>query len=170
MTENLLKNYGTKVKFDEKELYVFWTPRKLNKISEQELRDLKVGYRAKFFKRITESFVEEEFDEFELRKLNNEELKKKLLDLYGIGPASVGYLLNEVFHRHNIFDKISPWEQKIYSRLIFNKELVSEKKLLNWIDKHWGGWKALASSYIFTDLFWRHKDEKIDWLEKEIRL
>jgi len=28
----------------------------------------------------------------------------------------------------------------------------------------------LAVHYIWEDIFWRRKNEKIDWLEKEIRL
>lgn len=84
-----------------------------------------------------------------LRKLNSEELRKKLLSLYGIGPHSVGNLLWEVFHNHETLDIMPPWEQKIYSRLLYNKVLVPAEK--------------------WTDLFWRHQKKPISWLAKEIR-
>src|SRR4030043_900921 len=108
MMEALLKKYGEKMKFDGKELYVFWTSEKLDKTSETELRDLKVGYRAKFFKKISEDFVKGKFNELKMRQLSNEELKEKLIQLYGIGPASLDYLLFEVFHRNDAFDTLSP--------------------------------------------------------------
>jgi 3-methyladenine DNA glycosylase/8-oxoguanine DNA glycosylase len=52
MMNNLLEKYEQKVKFDGKEMYVFWTPEVLNKTSEKELRNLKLGYRAKFLKKL----------------------------------------------------------------------------------------------------------------------
>ncbi len=168
MMNALLEKYGDRVKFDEKELYVFWAPKKLNKVSEKDLRSLKVGYRAKFLKRITEDFVKEKFKEDKMRKLSNEKLKERLIQLYGIGPASLDYLLFEVFHRNDIFETLPPWEQKIYSRLFYNKPLVSKGQILKRIDR-WGKWKKLAAHYIWTNLFWRHQKKPIPWLAKEIR-
>jgi len=46
MTNALLDNYGTKLKFEGKEIFAIWLPEKLNNVSEKELRDLKIGYRA----------------------------------------------------------------------------------------------------------------------------
>jgi len=117
MSNNLFENFGTKVKFDNKEFHVFWKSDQLNKVSEDKLRELKLGYRAKSIKKVSESFSKNEFNEIELRKLSNEELKKELIQIYGIGPASVWYLLFEVFHRYDALDYISPWEQKIYSKI-----------------------------------------------------
>lgn len=169
MMNALLEKYGDKVKFDNKEFWVFWTPEKLARASEKELRNLKVGYRAKSLKRISESFAKGEFDEKKLRKKSPEELKKELIKLYGIGPNSASYMLFEVFHNHEIFDVLPPWEQKIYSKLLYNKPLVPVKKILSDINKRWGKWKRLAADYVWHDLFWRHQQEPIDWLEREIR-
>ena len=44
-----------------------------------------------------------------------------LLDLYGIGPASVWYVLFDVYHQWDELNHISPWEQKIYSKLFFDQ-------------------------------------------------
>lgn len=171
MMNNLLEKYGQKVRFDEKEMYVFWTPEILNKASEKELRDLKLGYRAKFLKRIAQDFSEGKIDEEKIKKLSNQEAKKELLKIYGIGPASADYLLFEIFHCYDTFDCLPPWEQKILSRLIYNKPLVPAKKILEDVEKCWGKWKRLAIHYIWEDIFWQRKQgKKIPWLEKEIRL
>ncbi len=92
----------------------------MEKSTEQEIRNLKVGYRAKFFRKITEQFVNKEINEFTLRKMPKEEVKKEMLKLYGIGPASVEYLLFEHFYFLDGLETIPPWEQKIMSILIFN--------------------------------------------------
>jgi len=146
-----------------------WPPERLAQASETELRELKVGYRAKSLKKISESFAKGEFDEEELRKKSPEEQREELIKLYGIGPNSASYMLFEVFHNHEVFDILPPWEQKIYSRLLYNKPLVPAKKILSDIDKKWGRWKRLAADYVWHDLFWRHQKKPIPWLEKEIR-
>jgi len=170
MNEALLHKYGTKVGFDRKELYAFWEPRKLHEASEQELRELKVGYRAKYLKKTSEDFVNGIVDEIPLRHMGMEEAKKELDKLYGVGPVSASALLFQALHHYDTIEKIGPWEQKIYSRLLFNKKLVSAETLLDEIERRYGKWKTLAMHYVFEDLFWKRKTQKIEWLEKLIRL
>ncbi len=171
MTKVMLEKYGIKVKFDNKEVYYFWKPEEMMKVPEQELRDLKVGYRAKLFIKTSETFVKEKIDEKELRKLPVEETKQRLLKIYGVGPETARILLVEALHHHDIFEHVAPWQQKIYSRLLFNKKLVSVDKIIKYIKNKWGEWANLAASYIWEDIFWQRKQgKKIEWLEKEIRL
>jgi 3-methyladenine DNA glycosylase/8-oxoguanine DNA glycosylase len=173
MMQALFENYGTLLSYDGKELYCFWQPEVIDRATEQELRQLKVGYRAKSIKRVTEVFVRREIDEFELRDKSREEQRETLLGLYGIGPASVGYILGDVFHHLDEFDHISPWEQKIYSKLFFDTdpdEPVPVDTLLELFNERFGGYRMLAIHYFWEDLFWRRKHEEIEWLEKLIRL
>lgn len=130
MLESLFVKFGKKISFDHKTLSTFWEPHVVARVGEQVLRDLKLGYRAKFIKKISEQFVNGEIDEYQLRKLSVEEAKIQSLKLYGIGPASVEYLLFEDFYHYDALDTIPPWEQKILSRLMYNKKLVSDKKIL----------------------------------------
>jgi len=171
MTNAMLEKYGTKVRFDKKEVYSFWNPKDMIKVSEEGLRKLKVGYRAKFIKKFSETLVNEKINEYELRNLPLEDIKERLLKLYGVGPETARILLHEVFHDYTLFEHVSPWQQKIYSMLLFKKKLVSPEKIIKYINVNWDGWAALASHYIWEDIFWRRKHgENIEWLEKEIRL
>lgn len=170
MMQILLDNYGTKLKFDNKEIFAVWLPEDLNKVSEQELRDLKIGYRAKFIKRLSKDFADKKVDEYKLRGLDKENARKELIKLYGVGPETARILLFEVCHQYDTFDHIAPWQQKIYSRLFYGKKLVSTKKIRDDINKRYGKYSMLAVHYIWVDIFWRRKNEKIPWLEKEIRL
>ncbi|MBU3904628.1 MAG: hypothetical protein KJ906_00560 [Nanoarchaeota archaeon] len=170
MMTNLLKKYGTPVEFDKKKLYVFWNSEKLAKTSEDELRALKVGYRDKMFIRISEAFANKEINELKLRNMPKEDILKEMIKLYGVGKQSASYMLFEVFHDHETLDHMPPWEGKILSKIMFGK-FVSEDKLLKEFEKRYDKWKRLAFVYIFADIFWRREyGEKIDWLEKEIRL
>jgi len=173
MMQALFENYGTLLSYDGKKLYCFWEPEVIDEATEKDLRDLKIGYRAKSIKRVTNTFVRKEINEYELRKKSREEQRKALLALYGIGPASVGYILSDVFHHLDELNYISPWEQKIYSKLFFDQDPdkpVSLDKLLNFFDQRFGKYKTLAVHYIWEDLFWRRNQGKIEWLDKLIRL
>lgn len=172
MFENLHKKYGKKLEFDGKTLWCFWEPGSLCRVPEQELRNLKVGYRSKSIKRIDDEFKTGNINEIELRKKDRETQKEELLKLYGVGPATVWYLLFDIFHHWDFFNHISPWEQKIYSKMFFNadpEKPVSTKKLLKHFENY-GEYKQLAVHYIWEDLWWKRKYENIPWLEKLIRI
>jgi len=169
MLENLFNTYGSKVEYDGRVLSCFWDAKKIAKSTESKLRELKLGYRAKFLLKLSSQFSKGEVDEYALRKASNSEIEKEILKIYGIGPASIEYLLFEDFYRYDAFSCIPPWEQKILSKLLFNKKLVSVEKIFKKAEK-WGKYKKLAIHYIWEDIFWKRMNSKVDWLEKEIRL
>jgi len=171
MTKAMLGKYGVGVRFDNREVYEFWKPEEMAKVPKRDLRKLKVGYRAKIFIKLSQTFVKEKINENELRCLIAEEARKKLLKLYGVGPETARILLTEALHHYEVFDHVAPWQQKIYSRLLFNKKLVPTDKIIKYVKEKWDKWAYLAVSYIWEDIFWqRKKGKKIPWLEKEIRL
>ena len=172
MFRSLLEKYGNLLEFDGRQLWCFWEPGQLADVSEQELRGLKVGYRAKSIKKIDDYFAAGVVDEMALRKKNRETQMAELLKLYGVGPATVWYLLFDVFHHWDFFNHISPWEQKIYSKVFFDHDPenpVPVEKLLKHFERY-GQYKQLAVHYIWEDLWWKRKNEKIPWLEKLIRI
>ena len=171
MMNNLFSAYGSKLSFDGKELYAYWNPEDLNEVEEDELRSLKVGYRARMIKRVSEVFAHREIDELKLRRMSTENAEKELLSLYGVGPATAQIVLGGYLRRYDTFDlKGKFWEQKILSRIMFSKKLVPVNEITDEFNKTYGKWRGLAFHYIFTDLFWRHREKKIQWLEKEIRM
>ncbi|MFC1789977.1 DNA-3-methyladenine glycosylase family protein [Patescibacteria group bacterium] len=172
MLQALYENYGKLLEYDGKKLWCFWKPGGLKKAAENELRALKVGYRAKSIKRTDDYFVQNLINEFELRQKDKETQKEELLKLYGVGPATVWYLLFDVFHHYDFFDHISPWEQKIYSKLFFDQspeKPVPVKKLLKCFERY-SKYKQLAVHYIWDDLWWKRKNKHLPWLEKLIRI
>lgn len=173
MMQTLFERYGTEVEFDNQKFWSFWEPEVLAKADEQELRCLKMGYRAKSLIQVSVPFAEGQFNELNLRRKSAEEQEQALISLYGIGMASVGYIMFEVLHRWDYLKHISPWEQKIYTKVFFNKDyekdLVPVKEMLKYF-KRWGKWKNLAVHYLWEDLWWKRGNENIPWLEKLVRL
>lgn len=172
MLQALFENFGSLLEFNGKKLWCFWPPCDLTGVPEKKLRKLKLGYRAKSIKRIDDQFAEGLVDEFELRRSDLNTQKEKLLELYGVGPATVWYLLFDIFHHWDHFEYISPWEQKIYSKLFFDRDPenpVSTQKLLKHFDRC-RPFRRLAVHYIWEDLWWKRQNESIPWLEKLIRI
>ena len=173
MMQILFENYGTQVEFDGQLFWSFWEPEKLAKADEQYLRSLKLGYRAKSVIKVSQQFVDRKIKDNLLKTKTAEELEEILLSLYGIGPASVGYIMFDVFHKWGYLNHISPWEQKIYTRIFFNKDyekkIVPVEKMLIYFKK-WGIWKNLGIHYVWENIWWQRRNEHILWLEKLIRL
>lgn len=169
MLDALIGKFGTKIEFDKRKIWATWLPEDLEKVSEKKLRDLKIGYRAKFIKRLSQDFAAGKVNEYKLRHFNKENAKTELMKLYGVGPETARILLFEVYHHYDVFEHIAPWQQKIYSRLFYGKKMVAAKKIRDDIVKRYGKYSMLAVHYIWEDVFWRRKHEKIPWLEKEIR-
>lgn len=169
MLDALLYKFGTKVLFDKKELDCIWLPERLKNVSEIYLRKLKIGYRAKTIKRVSDYFANGKIDERKLRKMDLESVRKELIKIYGVGPETARILLFDLFHGYDVFDHVAPWQQKIYSRLLYYKKLVSAKRIIKDMKKRYSSWSALASHYIWEDIFWQREKNRIDWLEKEIR-
>ncbi|KKW01963.1 MAG: hypothetical protein A2898_00995 [Candidatus Kerfeldbacteria bacterium RIFCSPLOWO2_01_FULL_48_11] len=170
MLDALLAKFGTHMFFDRKEFWAIWLPAALQRASEQTLRNLKIGYRAKFFKRLSKDFSDGKIDEHRLRGLSKKDAKEELMHLYGVGPETARILLFEAFHHVDTFDHVAPWQGKIYSRLFYGKKAVAASQIRKDILKRYGTYSMLAVHYIWEDVFWRRKNEHIEWLEREIRL
>jgi len=81
---------------DNKKLFAYWNAEDLDTVSEENLRALKVGYRAKMIKRVSEAFARGEIDEPELRRMSTEDARNELMKLYGAGPATAEILLGGI--------------------------------------------------------------------------
>jgi 3-methyladenine DNA glycosylase/8-oxoguanine DNA glycosylase len=170
MTEALLSHFGTRVVFHGKVLFAMWQLADLNRVTEERLRHLKVGYRAKMIKRLSAAFAAGAIDEPSMRKIDHETIRRDLLKLYGVGPETARILLHSAFHYHSEIDHIAPWELKIYSRLFYDRRLVRAERIRSDLNRRYGEYTSLAVAYIWEDIFWRRRREHIPWLEKETRL
>lgn len=169
----LFDRYGTLLRYDGKELYCYWPPEVMDRATEPELRELKVGYRAKNIMRITAAFARAGCDEMALRHQPREEQRQALLDLYGIGPATVGHIVDWPCIAGARITHLPPWEQRIYSKLLFDVDPetpVPVAQILDRLDTRFGEHQTLALHYLWEDLWWRRKRRPIPWLEPLIRL
>ena len=85
--ERLSKAYGKEITFKGEKYYTFPTPEELKDVTEQEYRDLGLGFRDKRIYETTQMILNKKVD---LRKMQNNpntlEVREQLLTLSGIGP------------------------------------------------------------------------------------
>jgi len=166
MMEKMLSSFGRKVNYDGRQLYVFYTPKDIAQSSEQKLRELKVGYRAKFLMEIANHFSANADLEERLKIMSFEEAKDKLMEIKGVGPYSARIALFQYLRRPNEIN-FDSWKRKIFSRCFFGNENEEVEKVEREAKQRWGNWMGYAGLYVIEDLFvknpemqyWRKKDE-----------
>ncbi len=170
MLQALFERYGQLVCFDEQSLWTFWDPERIHNASEDELRSLKLGYRAKTLKRQADQFLAGEISEDKLRNVADKTVLAGSLDeIYGVGSQSAWYMTSEFFHFHDALDYVSPWEGKIVGRVLFGRN-VSTTRVQELLTKRYKEYRLLAFAYLLIDLFWQHRETRIPWLARLVRL
>jgi len=152
MMQAMLSNFGKRVIYNGKELFVFYTPEDIFNSSEERLRELKVGYRAKFLMEIARYFLQNPNLEEKLKTMCLEDAKKNLMKIRGVGPYSARIALFQYLRRpHEInFDS---WKKKIFSKFFFGNENEPLEKVEKEAKNRWGVYAGYAALYIIEDLF-----------------
>ncbi|MDY6777577.1 MAG: DNA glycosylase [Candidatus Nanohaloarchaea archaeon] len=83
--DTLAREYGQVVEYDGREFLQFPTVQQLAEASEEELRDLGVGYRAKYIAETTDQLMRGEVTEEELAAMTYRDAHETIQDLYGVG-------------------------------------------------------------------------------------
>ncbi|MCR5526696.1 MAG: DNA-3-methyladenine glycosylase 2 family protein [Lachnospiraceae bacterium] len=93
-------------------LYAFPTAEELVSHSEEELLGCSLGYRAKYIHETAKKFASGEYSIEMLSKLNDEELEKALLELYGVGVKVANCTMLFGFYRTDSFP-IDVWMKRV---------------------------------------------------------
>ena len=118
LVEALSEKYGTRNKIPPTVsgyYYAFPSPEELNRASLDDLLALKLGYRAKYIKRICEDACSGKLDLDRLRKLNYADSMEVLLSCYGIGVKVANCICLFGLHHIGAFP-VDTWIKKILLR------------------------------------------------------
>lgn len=86
MLNKISERFGEKRSFECKNFFLFPTAETLADISETQLMECSLGYRAKFVRETAEKVVNEKIDLNALKQASYLEARSKLLDFCGVGP------------------------------------------------------------------------------------
>jgi len=165
---------GTWYRFpDDVVLAGFWRPGDVVDLGEPALREAKLGYRAKTLTRLGAQFLADPDTETRLRAMTGDPqaLRAGLRSLYGVGPATTGYLMFDVFKSLDELGHLPPWEAKTLGRLLFDDPGTDPADTIAWCHRRWAPYTMLATHAVFETVFWhRATGNGPAWLDDLIRL
>lgn len=146
MHNDIARNYGEKKEVNGIEMLRFPEPEELKEATEEELRDLGVGYRAEYIERTVEQF--EELDEEEIRCMEYSDAKKELKKLHGVGEKVADCVLLFSLGFYEAYP-IDTWAQKSLKQ--HYPELHSENygETSENMRERFGDYAGYAQEYIF---------------------
>lgn len=147
MHNEMAEEFGEVREINGVEMRRFPTLEELSKASEDQLRDLGVGYRAKY---IVESvkILQEDFDVQKFEDLNYEESREYMKELYGVGDKVADCVLLFSLGFHEAYP-IDTWAQKAleknYPELHTDDYSDTSRNMRDYFGKHAG----YAQEYLF---------------------
>ena len=129
-------------------MYSFPKPEDLAKVPVEEMREVcRVGFRDKRIVDVSKMVADNEFDILEIDKLSNEELRKELIKLPGVGPKVADCIMLFSYNRHNTFP-VDVWIKRVMEYL-FIKEETNKNLIAKYADDLFGDYAGYAQQYLF---------------------
>jgi len=126
--EKITKKFGTKVKIQNKEFFLFPKPEKLVKASIEEIKKCGVGYRAPFIKQAAKMVFSKKIDFKYLEKCNYQEAKKNICLIPGVGNKVADCILLFSLNKLEAFP-LDTWMIKILEKYYSNEFKIKTKTI-----------------------------------------
>ena len=154
--ENISKKFGTKIKFENQEFFLFPKPEKLSKVSINEITSCGVGYRAKFIKDAANMIFSKEIDFDSLKKSKYFETKENIRSIPGVGNKVADCVMLFSLNKLEAFP-LDRWMIRILEKYYRNEfyletKTITEKQydiLHEKIVNHFGPYAGYAQQFLF---------------------
>ena len=147
--ENISAKYGKYIgNFNGKSYYSFPKPEELALADESGLMECKTGFRAKYIidavGRVLTGLTELEDD-----GVDTETLRKRLMEIKGVGPKVADCVMMFSFGRCETFPT-DVWVKRIMSELYFSGADASVKEIHRKAEECFGEYAGYAQQYLFN--------------------
>ena len=140
--------FGDKVMFLDKGYYLFPSIDKLKKISLEEFRECKVGFRDRYLVDIISDIVENRLNVNYIFEMNSEDSLRYLMSFRGIGMKVASCILLFAYGKYDVYP-IDTWVKKYMDT---NYGIKDEKKIKEFCKEKYGKYSGLAIQYIFNGM------------------
>ncbi|MFO7888018.1 MAG: DNA glycosylase [Eubacteriales bacterium] len=145
--DNLSRNYGKYIgMYNDKKYYSFPSPEKLNSLSENELRLMKTGFRAKYIKNAAEMVTRKEGWLYKLKEQSYDCAFEEIKKIKGVGDKVGNCVLLFSMNKYEAFP-VDIWMKRIMEKVynINGKPDEIRKKS----EKIFGPYSGFAQQYLF---------------------
>lgn len=143
----LSTKYGTPIVYDETVFYLFPTPNQLKEVTEQDYKNLGLGYRAKYLEKTVKDVLDGKVDFENLKKIGYFKAKEQLLTLNGVGPKVADCILLFGLNYLDAFP-VDTWIKKVMERLYLKKS-ATNKEIWDYAQSAFGEYAGLAQQFLF---------------------
>jgi len=149
----LCARHGTPVRVPETEspTFAFPTAAQIARLSEQELRDCKMGFRAPYLLATAQIVASGKLDLAALPELSLDEARDRLLKLPGVGPKIADCVLLFACGFPTAFP-VDVWVMKALRQSYFRNRRTNLARLRSFSATHFGPYGGYAQQYLFHSL------------------
>ena len=128
--------------------YSFPTPQRIAALTEKDLRDCKMGFRAPNLLAAARQIAEGRFDLEKIRRLEYAEARAELMKLRGVGGKIADCVLLFAYGFDSAFP-VDVWIERALQRLYFPRRRASGPRLRRFAATHFGPHAGYAQQYLF---------------------
>ncbi|MGV3754231.1 MAG: DNA-3-methyladenine glycosylase family protein [Verrucomicrobiota bacterium] len=129
-------------------VYAFPRPERLAQCTEAELRESKMGFRAKYLLAAAQAVASGRLDLESLRAMSCAEARERLMELPGVGRKIADCVLLFAYGFQEAFP-VDVWVLKALQQLYFPKRRASAKRLAKFTATYFGPNSGYAQQYLF---------------------
>jgi len=145
----LRKRFGEQQRIGDQLVYTFAPPRRIAQASEKELRDCKLGYRAKNLRSTARLVSSGQADLEAWSALSDTELRKQLCSLPGVGPKIANCVMLFAYERLRAFP-IDVWIERVLRQHYFSgRKKMTAQRLRQFSETYFGQHRGYAQQYLF---------------------
>jgi len=128
------------------------TPAAINKLSDQQLRDIGISsFKASYIRSLVEAIDSKVVDLKHMENLSNEQVIEMLIKIKGIGVWSAEMFLIFCLGREDVFSILDGALVRAVSHYYFKDQPVNKEQLLK-LSKKWVPYRTYASIYLWNSL------------------
>ncbi len=128
--------------------FSFPAPARLAAASERELRDCKLGFRARYLSAAARALVEGRLDLEALRRQPTPQAREELTRIPGVGPKIANCVLLFAYGRQDAFP-VDVWVLRALRELYFPRRRPQPRAVLRFTETHFGPFAGYAQQYLF---------------------
>jgi N-glycosylase/DNA lyase len=145
----LRRRFGEQRTIDDHLVHTFASPQRLAQASEKELRDCKLGYRAKNLRATARLVSSGQADLEAWSALSDAELRKQLCALPGVGPKIANCVMLFAYERVRAFP-IDVWIERVLRQHYFSgRSKMTAQRLRQFSETYFGEYGGYAQQYLF---------------------
>jgi len=146
--ERIAAAFGRRKEWRGELFYTFPDVEALSEVTEQDLRKMGIGFRARYISETARLVKDGGIDISSLRRMGYEDGRETLLSLPGIGPKVADCILLFSLDKLEAFP-VDRWVRRCVEDLYFGGAHMTERRIREWAGEYFGAYAGYAQQLLF---------------------